>query len=348
MSAAQSHAIYASLTEALEAVRTAGQFRAVALADARGLLWSLAGEIGAPDRLSAIPSLITRAFTDRQPLLRFFSDKGMRFEYHSDTLAYVKAGVEGLPSSTDFLLDVPSDKAVKGGRAPKAGRDADGSQEFVVLWNDEFLVMRHIKVGGEDWCLLGIAVNPIPARVALQKGAPGIAARLDGLTHETLGTARRNAGEMALHARMSAELEGFRASASEILLGAVTSKDGFVVAALDGAVEAELVAPLIGHSFLAIQESTQRLCGETECVMLRMDEGILLARELTDDLLFAALLAPTASTGLILAAFEAAAQGLRAALESMATASSSPSESVGATEKSFINAPAPQGLEAAA
>lgn len=331
MSAAQTHAIHAALTETLEGMRNAGQFRTVALADSHGLMWAVAGDLLAPDRLAALPSLISRAFTDRQPLLRFYSDKGMRFEYRSDTLAYIKAGVEGVPSGADFLLDVPGEKPARGGRA-KAGRggvEALESREFVIQWDDEYLVLRNVCVQEEDWCVMGLSGNPSAARTALQKGAPIVSGLLNGMTRESLGGASRSNEDMALHARMNAELEGFRDAAPEIHLAAVTSKDGFVVAALAGAVEADMVAPLIGHSFLAIQESTQRLCGDTECVMLRMDEGILLARELTDDLLFAALLAPTACTGLILTAFEAAATGLRSALNSMVT-----------------SAPTQQGIEA--
>jgi hypothetical protein len=49
--------------------------------------------------------------------------------------------------------------------------------------------------------------------------------------------------------------------------------------------------------------------------MLRMEEGTLLARELTDDLLLIAMLAPSACTGLILTAFESAADALRSALD---------------------------------
>ncbi len=329
MSAVQTHAIHSALTETLEGMRSAGQFRTVALADAHGLMWAVAGDLLAPDRLAALPSLISRAFTDRQPLLRFFSDKGMRFEYRSDTLAYIKAGVEGVASGADFLLDVPGEKPAKAGRAPKGGRGASealDSREFIIQWDDEFLVLRNVTVQAEDWCVMGLSGNPGAARIALQKGAPNVSGLLNGMTRESLGGVARSGDDLALHARMNAELEGFRAAAPEIHLAAVTSKDGFVVAALAGAVEADMVAPLIGHSFLAIQESTQRLCGETECVMLRMDEGILLARELTEDLLFAALLAPTACTGLILAAFEAAATGLRSALDSMVPSDSTPQD----------------------
>jgi predicted regulator of Ras-like GTPase activity (Roadblock/LC7/MglB family) len=110
-----------------------------------------------------------------------------------------------------------------------------------------------------------------------------------------------------------------------IQMSAVTSKDGFVVAAMEGGtMDADLVAPLMGHSYLAIEESTQRLCGATESVMLRMEHGILLAREVADDLLFAALLDPSACTGLVLSAFETSAMALRDALESLSSPMTAP------------------------
>lgn len=308
MSAAQKDATHTALTEALTTMRAAGHFRFVSLADAQGLMWGYSGELSSPDRLAAIPSLILRAFTDRQPLLRYFSDRGMRFEYRSDTLSYIQEGVEGVSESADFLLDVPGDRGARGSRATEEAR------EFVLLWRNEFLVLRHVALRDESWCLLGLGSNPVAGRTALQKGAATLAVLLEHLPREEAHRSGGRAPEAALHARMAAELEGFRGVAPQILLATVTSKDGFVVAGLDGAVDPDMVAPLIGHSFLAIQESTQNLCGDTECVMLQMDEGILLARELRDGLLFAALLAPTACTGLILTAFEKTAAGLQSAL----------------------------------
>jgi predicted regulator of Ras-like GTPase activity (Roadblock/LC7/MglB family) len=313
MSVKQPTAIHAVLRDALEGMRAAGQFRSLALADAHGLAWALTGELSAPDQIAAVPALISRAFTDRQPLLRFYSDKAMRFEYRSDSLAYIKSLMEGAPAGADYTLDVPGDK-----NAMKAG-------EFVVAWDDAYLVLRHIPVHDETWCLLGVAPNPVTARLALQKAAPAVEKTLNSVTSEHLHMADANEDGGALHARMGAALEGLRAAAPGIHLAAVTSKDGFVVRALDGAtVEPDMVAPLMGHSYLAIQETTQRLCGATQCVMLRMEEGTLLARELTDDLLLIAMLAPSACTGLILTVFESAADALRAALDTGAPAVQSP------------------------
>lgn len=325
MSVAQTTAIHAALTETLEGVLAAGQFRTVALADARGLMWAVAGTLPAPDRLAAMPSLIARAFTDRQPLLRFFSGKGMRFEYRSDTAAYIKEGVEGEPSAAEFLLDVPAKASGKGARSLIGNRsDADpaASGEFMVHWGGEHLVMRRVALEDADWCVMGLTADPDAAREALRKAAPALADVLGGQANTRSREMPFDETAAALHARMGLVLESFREAAPEIHMAAVTSKDGFVVAALADTVEADTVAPLIGHSFLAIQESTQRLCGETECVMLRMADGILLARELTDDLLFAALLAPTACTGLILTAFETAANGLCRALHGVASTAS--------------------------
>ncbi|HEY3267898.1 MAG TPA: roadblock/LC7 domain-containing protein [Armatimonadota bacterium] len=306
MSAAQTTELHAALKNALTAVASAGQFRVVALADAQGLPWAFVGDAAAPDQLASIPALLSRAFEDRQMLLRFFSEKTMRFEYRSDSLAYIKSTVEGAAAGAAYNLDVPADK------------DAHEAVEFVLNWDNAFLVLRRFAVEEEMWAMLGIAANPVPARAALQKAIPGIAEiiRRSPESAPALGILP----EMALHAKMTAALEGFQAAAPDIQMAAVTSKDGFVVAALEGGLDAEVVAPLMGHAFMAIQESTQVLCGATQSVMLRMEDGILLARELTDDLLFAALLAPNASTGLIRSAFEAAANQLRIALEDMESA----------------------------
>jgi predicted regulator of Ras-like GTPase activity (Roadblock/LC7/MglB family) len=308
-------ATHEALRDAMEKMRAAGQLRTLVLADARGLAWSVAGELPSPDEAAAIPSLIARAFTDRQPLLRFYSDKAMRFEYRSDTLGYIKSSMQGTPAGADYDLDVPGEKD-----AMKAG-------EFVIAWDDAWLVLRHIAVHDETWCLLGVAENPVTARLALQKAAPGFGKMLNAITGEQMPMGRSEANDDALHTRMVSALDALRAAAPDIFMAAGTSKDGFVVAALDGdGVEPEMVAPLMGHSFLAIQESTERLCGATHCAMLRMEEGTLLARELTHDLLLTALMPPTACTGLILTAFEAAADALRAALDT--TTAAAPAEPV--------------------
>jgi predicted regulator of Ras-like GTPase activity (Roadblock/LC7/MglB family) len=308
MSVQKTTPIHTVLRDALETMRSNGQFRSLALADAHGLAWAVAGDLATPDQIASIPALLSRAFTDKQPLLRFYSDKAMRFEYRSDSLAYIKSAMEGASAQADYTLDVPGDKnAMKGG-------------EFVIAWDDAYLVLRHVAVHDETWCLLGVAPNPVTARLALQKAAPALAKTLNAVTSEHLHMAEAAGDDAALQTRMLTALEGFRAAAPDVQMAAVTSKDGFVVAALQGGtVEPDMVAPLMGHSFLAIQESTQRLCGATQCVMLRMEEGTLLARELTDDLLLAALLAPSACTGLILTAFETAAAALRAALDTPTT-----------------------------
>lgn len=302
-----------ALRDAMEKMRAAGQFQTLTLADAGGLAWAVAGELPSPDEAAAIPSLIARAFADRQPLLRFYSDKAMRFEYRSDTLAYIKSSMQGQRAGADYDLDVPGEK------------DAMRAGEFVVAWDGAWLVLRHIPVHDETWCLLGVAPNPVTARLALQKAAPSFGKMLNALTGETMPMGAPESQDDALHTRMVNALEALRVAAPDIFMAAVTSKDGFVVAALDGSeVEPEMVAPLMGHSFLAIQESTQRLCGATHCAMLRMEEGTLLARELTHDLLLTALMPPTACTGLILTAFEAAAAALRAALDTIAPAPAEP------------------------
>lgn len=308
-------ATHEALRDAMEKMRAAGQFHTLALADARGMAWAVAGEMPTPDEAAAIPSLIARAFADRQPLLRFYSDRAMRFEYRSDTLAYIKSSMRQAPAKADYDLDVPGEKD-----AMKAG-------EFVVAWDEDFLVLRHIPVHDETWCLLGVAPNPVTARVTLQKAAPAFGKMLNAITGEDMPMGIPEGDGDALHTRMVNALEALRAAAPDVFMAAVTSKDGFVVAALDGSeVEPEMVAPLMGHSFLAIQESTERLCGATHCAMLRMEEGTLLARELTHDLLLTALMPPTACTGLILAAFDAAAAALRAALDTTATAPAEPLE----------------------
>lgn len=312
MSAGQFDALHSALGEGLASVKAAGQFQAIALADGRGLAWASDGNVPAPDHLAAIPSLVARAFADRQPLLRFFSDKSMRFEYRSDTLAYIKKGLEGSPAEAAYFLDVPGDK------------DAAAPVEFVVGWGQSSLVLRPIQVGDDLWCLLGITKNASLGRNALAKAAPGLAALLAGVADVRPSANPLPDGE-SIRMRLLAALETFRSCAPDILMAAVTSKDGFVVAALpDSPVDAEVVAPLVGHSFLAIQESTQQLCGATESAMLRMEEGILLARELTGGLLFASLLAPTACTGLVMSAFETAASALRGALESLPAAVAAP------------------------
>lgn len=313
MSTAQFNALHSALSEGLASVRTAGQFQCLELADERGLAWAADGGLPTPDHFAAIPSLLARAFADRQPLLRFFSEKRMRFEHRSDSLAWIKRGLLGVPSQADFLLDVPGDK------------DAVDSSEFVIGWDANFLVMRHITVDETTWCLLGVTPNATTGRAALSKAAPGLATLLasskDGSRLPVTGAPDAN----SLQGKLLNAMEVFRNSAPDILMAAVTSKDGFVVAALDGSsVDADTVAPLMGHSFLAIQESTQRLCGSTESAMIRMENGILLSRELSDDLLFAAMLAPSACTGLVLSAFETAATALRGALEALPAAVSAP------------------------
>ena len=313
MSTAQFHALHAALTEGLASVKAAGQFKSIALADARGLAWASEGDVPIPDHLAAIPSLIARAFADRQPLLRFFSDKRMRFEHRSDSLAYIKKGLQGVPADPVFILDVPGDK------------EAAEGHEFVVGWDTSHLVMRQIQVRDETWYLLGVTPNANAGRAALAKAAPGLALMLASAADSGGGDAGPSVDSDALHHRLTAAMEVFRSSAPDILMAAVTSKDGFVVAALqDGAIDAELVAPLMGHSFLAIQESTQRLCGATESAMLKMEQGILLSRELSDDLLFAAMLAPAACTGLVLSAFDKAAVALRNALDALPAAVAAP------------------------
>jgi predicted regulator of Ras-like GTPase activity (Roadblock/LC7/MglB family) len=313
MSAPQFNALYAALGEGLASVRSAGGFQSIALADSRGLAWAADGDIPTPDHFAAIPSLIARAFADRQPLLRYYSDKRMRFEYRSDTLAYIKCGLTGENAEATYHLDVPGDK------------EAVDANEFVVGWDSAHLVLRHIPVGSETWRLLGVTSNPTAGRAALAKAAPGLASLLEAAGDGTrlLEHARPEAD--SLQGRLIAAMEVFRSSAPDILMAAVTSKDGFVVAALEGGdVDAEMVAPLMGHSFLAIQESTQRLCGATESAMLRMEHGVLLSRQLSDDLLFAALLGPSACTGLILSTFETAADALRCALDTLTVAVAAP------------------------
>ena len=312
MSTAQFHALHAALTEGLASVKAAGQFQSIALADARGLAWASEGEVPIPDHFAAIPTLIARAFADRQPLLRFYSDKRMRFEHRSDSLAYIKKGLQGVPADPVFQLDVPGDK------------EAAEGNEFVVGWDASHLVMRQIRIRDETWYLLGVTPNAQAGRAALSKAAPGLASMLASAADSGGGDAVSVESD-ALHYRLTAAMEVFRTSVPDILMAAVTSKDGFVVAALqDGAIDAELVAPLMGHSFLAIQESTQRLCGATESTMLKMEQGILLSRELSDDLLFAAMLAPAACTGLVLSAFDKAAVALRTALAALPAAVAAP------------------------
>lgn len=313
MSAPQFHALHAALTEGLSSVKAAGQFKSIALADARGLAWASEGDVPVPDHFAAIPSLISRAFADRQPLLRFFSDKRMRFEHRSDSMAYIKKGFQDGPADPVFQLDVPGDK------------EAAEANEFVVGWDGSHLVMRQIRIHDEIWCLLGVTPNANAGRAALAKAAPGLASLLSSASDMGGADASHSLETDALHRRLTAAMEVFRSSAPDILMAAVTSKDGFVVAALqNGAIDAELVAPLMGHSFLAIQESTQCLCGATESAMLKMERGILLSRELSDDLLFAAMLAPAACTGLVLSAFEKAAIALRNALEALPAAVAAP------------------------
>lgn len=298
-----------ALRDAMEKMRAAGQFQKLILADAGGLAWSVVGEMPSPDEAAAIPSLIARAFADRQPLLRFFSDKAMRFEYHSDALAYIKSSMQGAAAAAEYELDVPGEKD-----AMKAG-------EFVVAWDGAWLVLRHIPVHDETWCLLGVAPNPVTARLALQKASPPFGKLLNALTGEKIPMGMLGSNDEALQTRMVSALEALRTSAPDVFMAAVTSKDGFVVAALDGSeVDPEMVAPLMGHSFLAIQESTQQLCGAAHSAMLRMEKGTLLARELTNDLLLVALMPPSACTGMILTAFEAAAASLRGALDITTTA----------------------------
>lgn len=313
MSTAQFNALHSALSEGLASVRSAGQFQCLALADNRGLAWAADGALPAPDHFAAIPSLLARAFADRQPLLRFFSEKRMRFEHRSDSLAWIKRGLQGVPSQADFMLDVPGDK------------DAVDSNEFVVGWDHDYLVMRHITVDNSTWCLLGVTPNANTGRAALAKAAPGLAALLGSAAEGSRGRSPGAPSPDSLQAKLVSAMEVFRESAPDILMAAVTSKDGFVVAALEGgSVDAEIVAPLMGHSFLAIQESTQRLCGSTESAMLRMEQGILLSRELSNDLLFAAMLAPSACTGLVLSAFETAAIALRGALDALPAAMAAP------------------------
>jgi predicted regulator of Ras-like GTPase activity (Roadblock/LC7/MglB family) len=313
MSTAQFNVLHSALSEGLASVRTAGQFQSLALADDRGLAWASDGSLPVPDHFAAIPSLLARAFADRQPLLRFFSEKRMRFEHRSDSLAWIKRGLTGVAAQADFQLDVPGDK------------DALESSEFIVGWDDNYLVMRHITVGDTTWCLLGITPNANVGRAALSKAAPGLATLLSSATDGSRALPTSPLDGKSLQGKLMSAMEVFRNSAPDILMAAVTSKDGFVVAALEGsAVDAEAVAPLMGHSFLAIQESTQRLCGSTESAMVRMEQGILLSRELSDDLLFAAMLAPSACTGLVLSAFETAAVALRGALEALPAAVSAP------------------------
>lgn len=312
MSTAQFHALHAALTEGLASVKAAGQFQSIALADARGLAWASEGEVPIPDHFAAIPTLIARAFADRQPLLRFYSDKRMRFEHRSDSLAYIKKGLQGVPADPVFQIDVPGDK------------EAAEGNEFVVGWDASHLVMRQIRIRDETWYLLGVTPNAQAGRAALSKAAPGLASMLASAADSGGGDAASVESD-ALHHRLTVAMEVFRTSVPDILMAAVTSKDGFVVAALqDGAIDAELVAPLMGHSFLAIQESTQRLCGATESTMLKMEQGILLSRELSKDLLFAAMLAPAACTGLVLSAFDKAAVALRTALAALPAAVAAP------------------------
>ncbi|HEY3412893.1 MAG TPA: hypothetical protein VGM51_07530 [Armatimonadota bacterium] len=313
MSTAQFNALHAALAEGLASVKAAGQFKSIALADARGLAWASDGDVPIPDHLAAIPSLIARAFADRQPLLRFYSDKRMRFEHRSDSLAYIKKGLQGAPADPVFQLDMPGDK------------EAAEGNEFVVGWDTSHLVMRQIRVSDEKWYLLGVTPNANAGRAALSKASPGLASMLDSVAKAGRGDAAVSAETEALHQRLNTAMNVFRSSAPDVLMAAVTSKDGFVVASLqDGAVDAELVAPLMGHSFLAIQESTERLCGATESAMLKMEQGILLSRELSDDLLFAVLLAPSACMGLVLSAFDRAAVALRDALEALPAAVAAP------------------------
>jgi predicted regulator of Ras-like GTPase activity (Roadblock/LC7/MglB family) len=311
MPAAPKNAMNAVLGEELLAIKEAGHFRVAALADTRGLAWATAGEILVPDHLAAVPSLVARAFNDRQPLLRFFSQQSMRFEYHSDCLAYIQRSIDGEAPGASFLLDVPQDKE---------------SQEFVVAWGEnEYLVIRHFMVRDEAWCLVGIGSNPTEGRKAMRQATDGIAERLSTLSGPYGPPVDSPDQQHTLRERMVAVLESLREAVPGIQMSAVTSKDGFVVAAMEGGtMDADLVAPLMGHSYLAIEESTQRLCGATESVMLRMEHGILLAREVADDLLFAALLDPSACTGLVLSAFETSAMALRDALESLSSPMTAP------------------------
>lgn len=298
--------MHAALKEDLTAVKSAGHFSLVVLADPRGLAWAVAGDSQAPDQFAAIPALLARAFADRQPLLRFFSQQMMRFEYHSDSLAYIRQGVDGHVASPVYFLDVPS---------------AQDTRDFVVAWSETtYLVIRSLPTQSGDWALLGLTDNPQAARNAFKQGAPALVVRLESVRPESLlGLEGENATD-TLHARMLSALEAFQRAVPGIQMAAVTSKDGFVVTSLaGGGMEAEMVAPLLGHSFLAIQESTQQLCGTTEMVLLRMEQGVLMGRELTDGLLFAAILEPDACTGLVFSAFETAAGSIRAALESMSS-----------------------------
>jgi predicted regulator of Ras-like GTPase activity (Roadblock/LC7/MglB family) len=258
-----------------------------------------------PDQLASVPSMLARAFADRQPLLRYFSPSAMRFEYHSDSLKFVQERVDGYAPGASYFLDVPSEK---------------DTGEFIVTWDEKhFLLLRDFPVGDERWTLLGIGSEAAPARTAMRSAAGQMAARIKGLRERGLVPEHGSAGA-PLRDRMAMALTAFRDTTEGIRMSAVTSKDGFVVASLgEDSMDPELVAPLMGHSFMAIQESTQRLCGATETVMLRMEEGILLGRELSDGLLFAALLEPSACTGQVLSIFELAGTALKQALEAMST-----------------------------
>jgi predicted regulator of Ras-like GTPase activity (Roadblock/LC7/MglB family) len=294
-----------SFQEELSALQATGRFRLVALADPSGLAWAVSGDVSVPDHLASVPAMLARAFADRQPLLRFFSQTTMRFEYHSDSLKFVQERLDGYAPGASYYLDVPSEK---------------DNNEFILSWADrQFVVIRDITVNGVHWSLLGIGSDVSAGRTAFRNGAAQIAAHIKTVGERGL-VPTAGAADAPLRDKMLMALTAFRDSTEGIRMTAVTSKDGFVVASLgESSMDPEMVAPLMGHSFLAIQESTQRLCGATETVMLRMEEGILLGRELSDGLLFAALLEPAACTGQVLSTFELAGKALSHALQSMSS-----------------------------
>jgi predicted regulator of Ras-like GTPase activity (Roadblock/LC7/MglB family) len=302
MAAARS-SVHTTLQEELAALQAAGRFRMLALADPSGLAWATAGEVAAPDHLASVPAMLVRAFADRQPLLRYFSQSVMRFEYHSDGLKFVQERLDGYAPGASYLLDLPSDK--------------DHSETVLTWSNDEYMIIRAMAVDDRSWWLIGLCSEVSAARAALKNATAGMVSRIKAAGQSGY-VPLTGAGDASLRDKMLMALTAFRDATQGIRMSAVTSKDGFVVASLgDSATDPEMVAPLMGHSFLAIQESTQRLCGVTETVMLRMEEGILLGRELSDGLLFAALLEPAACTGQVLSSFGATGAALQQALQSM-------------------------------